>query len=288
MLCSYFFAYLLGPGVGNIINNQFGSPKIISMVIGSMIVFFIVSLIFGSVRSIIASKNKKTVKKDKKKLSTTSRLSGATIKLAIALIMASIAVWGYSLLRVSPVKELAPPIDNSVVLKISRSIIKQGAYIVISKLIPERSKALQMATMISRPEESLNNVNNIAKNPKIREMIADQAFMDDFLSGDSSKILENEKFTAVMNDDELMEQVKSLDTSGDMDSDEYKKQFAQKMAKMGSNIKKFSEDPEIKENIKSLKEDGLLKKENVQKLITDRRFMILVDKFMTENKTEKE
>jgi uncharacterized membrane protein required for colicin V production len=282
MICSYIGAYLLGPAVGDIIHDQYDSPRIISMVIGSMIVFFIVSFIFSSTRGYFLSKNKKNEKKSGKKLSTTSRISGATIKFSVALIMASVAVWGYNLLRVSPMKDLVPPIKGSISAKVSRWVVFQGAYMIINELVPEKSKALQIANLISRPETSLNNVNNIAKNPKMREMFADKSFMDDLLSGDSDKILANEKFTAVMDDDELMEQVRTLDASGSVDNEEYKKQFAHKMATMGAKIKIFIDDPEIKENIESLKADDLLKAENVRKLITDSRFMKIADKFMTE------
>ena len=284
IVCSYLGAYLLGPAVGTVIHDQYSSPKIVSMVIGSMIVFFIIALIFSSTKNYLILKNKKTVKqKDRKKqLSITSRISGATIKFCVALIMVSVAIWGYSLLRVSPMKSLVPAVDASIALKVSRSIINQGAYMVISSLVPERDKARRLANLISRPEKSLNNVNNVVNNPRMREMLADKTFMDDLLSGDQDKILANEKFAAVMDDEEVMEQVKNLDASESADNDEYKKQFAQKMATMGAKIKIFIDDPEVKKNIESLKADDLLKAENVKELLTDSRFMDLADKFMSE------
>lgn len=289
IVCSYLGAYFLGPAVGSIIHDQYSSPKIISMVIGSMIVFFIIALIFSSAKNYLILKNKKTVKqknkntnKNKNKLSITSRISGATIKFCVALIMVSVAIWGYSLLRVSPMKSLVPSVNASIALRMSRSIINQGAYMVISRLVPEKEQALRIANLISRPEKSLNNVNNVVKNPKMREMFADESFMDDLLSGDRDKILANDKFAAVMEDEELMEQVKNLDASESADRDEYKKQFAQKMASMGAKIKIFIDDPEVKKNIESLKADDLLKSENARELITDRRFLDLADKFMSE------
>ena len=284
---SYLGAYMLGPTVGSIIHDQYTAPKLIAMVIGSMIVFFIIALIFSSVKKYLILKDKKTVKqkdknRDKNRLSMTSRIAGATIKFSVALIMVSVAVWGYSLLRVSPMKSIAPPINASIALRVSRSIINQGAYMVISRFIPEKGKARRIANLISRPEKSLNNVNNVVNNLKMREMLADKTFMDDLLSGDQDKILGNEKFTAVMNDEDLMEQVKNLDASDSTDSDEYKKQFAGKMATMGAKIKLFIDNPEVKKNIESLKADDLLKSENVKELITDSRFLELADKFMSE------
>lgn len=288
MLCSYLGAYLMGPMVGNLICDQYGSPRIISMVIGSMIVFFIIGLIFNAIRNYIIRKNKKTVKrkkrkerKERKKLSLTSKISGATIKFGVAFIMASLGVWGYSLLRVSPMKKLVPPINSSISAKVSRWVVAQGAYMIINELVPEKKQALQIANLVSRPESSLNSVNNIIKNPKIGEMLADESFINDLLSGDSDKILANEKFTAVMDDEALMEQVKILDASSVTDSDEYKKQFAQKIANVGTKIKIFINDPEVKKNIESLKADNLLEAKNVKELITDSRFMELADKFIT-------
>ena len=283
MLCSYLGAYLMGPMVGDFICDQYGSPRIISMVIGSMIVFFIIGLIFNMARNYIRFKNKKAVKqKDRKiQLSMTSRISGATIKFCVAFIMASLGVWGYSLLRVSPMKTLVPPINSSISAKVSRWVVAQGAYMIINELVPEKKQALQIANLVSRPEASLNSVNNIIKNPKIGEMLADESFINDLLSGDSDKILANEKFTAVMDDEALMEQVKNLDASSVTDSDEYKKQFAQKIANVGTKIKIFINDPEVKKNIESLKADNLLEAKNIKELMTDSRFMELADKFIT-------
>jgi uncharacterized membrane protein YeaQ/YmgE (transglycosylase-associated protein family) len=283
IVCSYLGAYTLGPVMGNIIHNQYDSSKLISMVIGSMIVFFIIALLFNSAKNYLILKDKKNVKQKKpKKISTSSRLAGATIKLSVALIMASVAIWSYSLLRVSPIKSMIPAIDASISLNVSRSIINQAAYMIVSKIIPEKDQARRIANLISRPEKSLNNVNNVVNNPKMREMFADQSFRDDLLSGDQDKILANEKFSAVLEDKALMEQVKSLDATSTTDSDEYKKQFAAKMATMGSKIKVFIDDPEVKENIKSLKADGLLKSNNIKALLTDSRFMNLADKFIAE------
>ena len=283
IICSYLGAYMLGPVVGNIIHDQYNSPKLIAMVIGSMIVFFIIALLFSSAKNYLTLKDKKKVKQKKQKpISISSRLAGATIKLSVALIMASVAVWSYSLLRVSPIKSMIPPINASIALNVSRSIINQGAYIIIGKFIPEKDQARRIANLISRPEKSLNNVNKVVNNPKMREMLADQSFMDDLLSGDQDKILANEKFSAVLEDEALMEQVKSLDATSSTDNDEYKKQFAAKMATMGGKIKVFIDDPKVKENIESLKADGLLKSENIQALLTDSRFMNLADKFMGE------
>ncbi len=291
--CSYIGAYLLGPAVGSVISDQFSSSKLLGMVIGSMIVFFAIALTVNAIKNGVRFKNKKKVRqrqKDtdngkknvkKKGLAIISKISGAIIKTTIAVIMASVALWGYALLRVSPMKDLVPPITGSVSANVSRWVIAQGSYTIISGLVPDKAQALQIANLISRPEASLNKVNNIVKSPVMREMFADESFREDLLSGDRDKILANEKFAAFMNDETWMEEVRTLDVSGDVGSEEYKKQFAQKMATMGAKVKIFIDDPEVKKNIESLKADGLLESENIQKLLSDRRFMDLADKFIT-------
>ncbi len=63
IIFAYLGSYLLGPLVGNILISNYSFHKIFAMILGSMIVFFSVTMIFSFIRMFIKNKIEKEEKK---------------------------------------------------------------------------------------------------------------------------------------------------------------------------------------------------------------------------------
>ncbi len=78
-----------------------------------------------------------------------------------------------------------------------------------------------------------------------------------------------------------MNKVKSLDIASDMNIDEYKEKFSQKIADAGTKLKELMNKPEVRKNIDELKQEGMLKSEKLTELIKDSRFTKILDQVFT-------
>ncbi len=286
VVCSYICSYLFGGYVGGFIENQYGMSNIASTVIGSMIVFIFISILFGCVKGFLALRKKKKEKEEGKGIALWSRCVGAGIKLLVGVIFVSVMLWGYNLLCISPIKKIVPSIDNSIASSVGKRLVAQGSYTIVNEIVPDKEKAVKIAYLISNPKESHDKATAIVEHPKFRTLINDPNFANDLLTGDVSVIENNSSFSDVINDNELMKNIKSLDIAPNINLEEYKDKFSKKMGEIGQKLKKLMDDPKISKHIKSLKDEGMLKAEKLTELIKDVRFGQIIDKVFTSDNKE--
>ncbi len=279
IIFAYLGAYLLGPVVGDILISNFSFHKIFAMILGSMIVFFSVTMIFSFIKTIIKNKINKNEEKGIKR-SLVSRIAGAMLSSIVGFILISLFVWGYSLARVTVAKEKIPSIHDSITATFTKPVVEETAYMVIDAFTEEGFDARPVAKLISSPGESLKDVQSIVQNEKFQAIMKNEDFMNAFISGDKNQITEDSSFNDLFEDEELrkaMQEIGFLDN--DVDIETAKNNLADKMAKMGIKVKDYKDDPEIKGLINELKEDGLLEANKFKELLFDDRFKNLTKKF---------
>ncbi len=284
IIVSYISAYFAGPILGELIQKKYDIVSILSVSIGSIIIFMCVSFIF----SIIIHQIKKRQYKKREQgedISLISRFTGAAICSFVAFVFIIMLVWGYSLLRVGTMKSHIPSIKNSFIAEASKPVVEHGSYFVFKEVIEDDAQAAQIAYLVGHPEESSEAFNNIVKNPKFTNLYQSETFYDAIKSGDNEIILQNEKFQEFLNDLEIVENLQSLaicDKELDM---QYKEKLSKQLAGIGNKIKELENNPEVRQSIQELKDEGLIQKDKLTELIKDQRFLKLFDHFnIQENK----
>ncbi len=198
----------------------------------------------------------------------------------VGFILISLFVWGYSLARVTVAKEKIPSIHNSRIATFTKPVVEETAYMVIDAFTEEDFDARPIAKLISSPGESLKDVQNIVQNEKFQAIMKDEDFMTAFTSGDKNQITDDPSFQGLIDDDELREAMQEIGLlDNDVDIETAKNRLAEKMAKMGIKVNDYKDDPEIQGLIKELKEDGLLEANKFKDLLFDDRFKNLTKKF---------
>ncbi len=273
---AYLGAYLFGSVIGNILVASFQMHKVFAMIVGSMVVFFTVSMIFSFIRMFIKSK----IEKDKEKgikLSIASRIIGICVSSLIAFVMISLFIWGYSIARVTIAKEKIPSIHDSKTAIFTKPVVEETAYMVTEAFTKEGFDSRKIAKLVAQPDKALESAKELFSNENFKAVITDKSFMEALSSGDSDQITNNKFFNNLFDNEFLVEKMQDLGMlEEDVDIQELKRELSEKMAGMGDKMKDLLNDAEIKSTMEELKADGLLEANKIKDLIFDDRAKTLV------------
>jgi len=276
IISSYIASYYFGPVLGTFIQNKYEIINVISMTIGSIIVFIIVGIVFGFIINLIRRRQHKK-QSEGNDLSLISRFTGAGISVFVSFIFISLLLWGYNLFKVGVVKNQIPSINNSFISDVTKPFVQNVSYFVLNSVIKDDEKSAQIAYLMANPEETAEVTKKIIKTEVFQNLYNSEDFYNSIKSGEEEQILANQEFQHFLNDEEIISYLEELGLENDED---YKNILAKEFAKFGGKINDFENDPEVKENIESLRNEGLTKKENLMNLIKDKRFLKLLNKFL--------
>lgn len=283
-IAAYYLSYILAEPVGKIIYAVTGLYRFIAVPIGGFVVFFLVNLI-GVIPTIFYKRAMRTeIKSDDGKStylykpSFFSRFSGMCLMLPIALFMVSFVYWADRVLNPKNSTEIKRMVSFP-----AKSAVESGLECALSDDDPKCFDPEKLSKLISNPIETSDKINAVINDPDIKELIKDKRFIDAIRTANKEKIYNNKNFSWLLADDDAMKKLHEIGfVPKNYKSADYKEQLVDRLIKVGERMKEIQKEPEFGPLIEKFQTKDGITKEKVSKLLSDKRFLKLVDKMIYE------
>jgi hypothetical protein len=271
--CSYFGAYALSEPVASWFEKSNESNPLATRVIVGGTIFFLISAAFSIVQ-FVAKRLMTRKREDGKKvlsLSPSSRTIGGLISLGMAVVLFTVLWWVYDAMRATAWAKNFPDLSETAFATISQSIVKLTAGAALQgKLSPDQAELA--ADLISSPGDAVEEIQALLDDPALNALFQSPTFHEDFLSGDRERIFNNEEFSALLDDESVMEKMRNMGlVDGEAATEEIRESLGAQLASAGGRMNGILEDPEIMPLIEELQSDGTLESGDWKKLVFDKR-----------------
>ncbi|MCF7837466.1 MAG: CvpA family protein [Candidatus Marinimicrobia bacterium] len=276
VLCGYAGAIFLGRLAGQPLVTLFDLAGLYARVLGSVLVFIVVSGLFRLGIKRILRRRASDRDQTNRPLSSQSRLIGALLGILIGIVVIVLLHWLYSLMRGTERGGHLPDLHRSVGSGISRNVVGRTARLVMND---------NAAHLVSQPDETIRLFRDILAEECVVALLQDAPFKEALLAGDAEAIRLNPAYQRVFEVQSAAAKLKAIGLIGE-DAEASKKTMADALAKAGAQMGGLLDDPEVSSRIESLREDGLLEKEAWHKLLFDNRFIYIMERVMSRSGTE--
>lgn len=285
IIAAYALSYALAKPIGSAVYLAVGEYKFLCVLGSGMAVFALTSLIFAIIRHIYKKKNMtEHENKDgetyyKYSPGIGSRVCAGLLTVPIAFFFASFVYWAYT------------AYDHTKGEEITYRVASLPAKVAVEKIVefgigndensPVNSEAI--ASLVSDPSSTVRKVNDALREPAVRRVVNDQLLMNSLMSGNESQISKNQSLQRLFNNQVAMEKLHEIGMVPDnYNSKEYRQTIVKQMAQVGSRLSNVEKDPETREALAKLRAEGKLNQGNIPQLLTDPRFLKVLDKVLYE------
>ncbi|MBN1426451.1 CvpA family protein [Candidatus Fermentibacteria bacterium] len=279
IVCAYWAAWQYARPIGGWLARHVDLSALAATVLGGIAVFVAVSVCFGFIESWFRTPKRR---RDKAR-HPSGRPLGGLIGLATGAITVVVLCWLYGAARTSPWGERLPSGEGSRAMRLSQQLMGHGAYLALKGKVSSPDRARRLAAMVSDPEGTTVRLRSVAQNPKFTRLVADSAFGQALRSGETSEIMGNPRLQALLADEPTMKQLARMGiVPEDWRTPQFRNALGTELARVGGRIDTVMEDSVTQATVARLKDEGLLAPEKLPQLMTDSRFLSLVERVMSE------
>ncbi len=278
--CAYLGAYFLASPLGKILGARLDLSSFLAVVLGGVIVFCGISIFLWAILTYLErGRRRQTAGMRDAGHSALSSVVGGATGLAEGIMLIVLITWVYLAVSGTAFGDRLPKIDETRTVGFSRSMMARGAYLVLRGRMDNQDRARQMAALFSEPDRAPRKLQELSQEPSVVRLINSREFGDAFLSGDAERILNDDDFNTLLQDDSVMVQLRNLgfahSHSGSLNTHD---ELAEQLAKIGGNVDGILHDLEFRSAVDELRNEGLLEPDKLDQLILDSRFLKIVDR----------
>jgi len=278
IVAAYWAAWRYARPVGVFLSAHISMTGVVATVVGGVVVFLGVQIVFTMIESLLGRMSRD---RGRRRVSPPSRFLGGLIGLATGAVTVVALCWLYGAARTSAWGERLPSGETSRALKLSKDILSRGAYAALRGRMDNPERARRIAAMVSDPELTTVRLRTVVQDPQVTDLVTDSAFGQALRAGDSSRIIDNPKLDALLADEATMTQLANLGlVPADWRSPEFRASLGSQLAGVGQHMNDILEDSATKTTIVELQREGLWQPDRIPQLVTDGRFLALVDRVM--------
>ena len=131
----------------------------------------------------------------------------------------------------------------------------------------------------------MSKINDLVNDPTLNNLIKDQSLISAIRDADAAQIETNQSLTRLLKNASAMNKLHEVGLVPDnYKTPEYKQQLANRLSEVGARMKEIENDPDVQDIINELKGQGKLSQTQIRSLITDKRFLKIVDRIVYETK----
>ena len=277
---AYVAAYALANRVGAVLHERLVDWEFFATILGGLIVFWAVLLLLELFAFVV--KRLSAVRRDgspTRGLSGLNRVCGGVIGSILGLLFVVVLCWSYQLILGTDWGAALPTGHRSISIRFSESVIRHGSQIVLERTLDEPETAERVARLISAPQKTTVALKEVASSPSIQQLAQSASFQEDLLSGEKERILANDEFIRVVEDQDLLAHLARAGILEELEiGSESREEIADELAKVGDRVSELLDDPLAQTDIDGLRADGLLELDRVFELMLDGRFQRLLNR----------
>jgi hypothetical protein len=284
LVVAYGAAYAFAPQVGAVLLGRFIQWRLYATILGGLIVFFAVFLFLELTIAVVRrSLIRKRGGRPKGSWSSVNALVGGAMASLIGLLLVAALCWLYQLVLGTDWGETLPKANNSIAIRVSETVIRRGSELVLRITVAEDETAERVARLISAPQKTTAALKEVASSPSIQQLAQSANFQEDLLSGDKERILANDEFSRVVEDQDLLAHLARAGILEELEiGSESREEIAEQLAKVGDRVNQLLDDPVAQADIEGLRADGLLELDRALELMLDERFQRLLNRVTRE------
>jgi len=279
---SYFLSYTLAVPAGNAIHDATGLYRFVAVPAGGLAVFFVINIL-SFLPKFIYKRIMRTKVEDKDgnvktfyKPHTASRVIAVGLMLPVGLFMVSFIYWGGNALSPEDVG-----MKNRIMAFPAKKLLEVGLATTFGEDDDLTYSTGQLTELITNPSTASEKISDVLREPTVQQLMHDTTLLNDIRSGNPDLLLKNRGFRKLLSDDEAMLKLHRVGmVSDDYKDPDYAKFLALRLSEAGIRMRNIENDPGIKELVSELQSGGGLTQEKVRSIITDKRFLKLVDGLM--------
>jgi len=284
-IASYYLSYVLAHPAGVLIYHMTGIYRFVAVPAGGIFIFIAVNCI-GSILKFIYKKVKRTRSESEDgkviyfyKPSLPSSLAGICLMMPIAMFIVSFIFWSAGAVLPNKTGVVGALISWPAKLCVAHgfNVILDGANGVYDAQI--------MSQMIANPTDAVEKINSVVNDPVVKSLITDQDLMMAIKSADPQQIENSGALNRLLMNDDAMEKLYQVGlTPEDYTSNEYKQKLSERLSRVGERINVLENDPEFQQILEEIKSDGGFSHSQIRSLLTDKKFLGVVDKILYETR----
>ena len=271
---------------GNIIYDLTGLYRFAAVPIAGLIIFILIN-IFGMIPKFLYKRAMRTIIEfeDGKKHSfykpnKISRFCGLIVMLPLALFMVSFVYW-----TASAVQQKESGLFQNIMAYPAKMAIGSGLQLSLGNNKDSEYSPLKLAELIKNPSRAVSKINDLVNDPTLNNLIKDQSLISAIRDADAAQIETNQSLTRLLKNASAMNKLHEVGLVPDnYKTPEYKQQLANRLSEVGARMKEIENDPDVQDIINELKGQGKLSQTQIRSLITDKRFLKIVDRIVYETK----
>jgi len=285
IVVGYWAAVRYARPAGAWLSAHVSMTGVVATIVGGIAAYLAVQIVFGLVESLLSRMSRD--RHGRQRVSAPSRFWGGLIGLATGVVTVVVLCWLYGAARTSAWGERLPSGETSHAMKLSKDILSRGTYAALRGKMDNPQRARRVAAMVSDPEQTTVRLRAVVQDPQVAALVADSAFGRALRSGDEAKIIDNPKLEALLADEATMTQLANLGlVPMDWRSREFRETLGSQLAGVGQHMNVILEDSATKTTIVDLQREGLWQPDRIPQLVTDGRFLALVDRVMASMETK--
>ncbi len=269
VVISYGGAYLSGRYLGYWLGELTHRPRIVTIPVVAGLVFIIITFIFHVVMTEIRDTHLKKEEKENFQRPIPSCLGGGIINLFAGVLSLVFLFWLGDLCALGMAGRPIPGADKAHFATFTRRSVYETTYR-IAAFDANASQAAALGRMISNPARGLQHLKNVLAADSVQQLLKDQTFTADLLSGDPDRIEQNSSLQQLFNDRPTLNEMREL---GLFSGKEKKSVLCQKLSRFGAN-------ETIHTSLENLKTKNLLSTDKIILLIRDPDFDLIVGELL--------
>jgi len=284
-IASYYLSYILAHPAGLLIHHATGIYRFVAVPAGGIVIFIAVNC-FGTILKFIYKKVKRTRSESEDgkvvyfyKPSLSSSLAGTCLMMPIAIFIVSFIFWTASAVQPDKIGVVGTLISWPAKLCVAHGF---------NTILDDENgvcDAQIMSELIANPTEAVERINSVVNDPQVKSLITDQNLMMAIKSSDPERIANSEALNRLLMNDDAMEKLYRVGlTPEDYTSNEYKQELSVRLSRVGERINVLENDPEFQQIIEEMKSNGGFSQSQIRSLLTDRKFLGVVDKILYETR----
>jgi membrane protein required for colicin V production len=280
LAASYVAAVLSAQHLGPKAGEQLGLPALVGPPLAGIVAFFAVSVCLGVLTAALKRRAKRR-RGDAPRSALDRGLGGAFGALRgvlVVMLLAWLAVWVDAARDNGALSGLegAPETEKSLVAGATEALVEKG---VASALADSGSGGKLVARLVARPGTSLQGLQSLLDDSRIRALQNDTFFWTLVQSGDLERAMNRRSFQDIVHDDELRRRLADLgliSADAAKDATVFREAASNVLDEVGPRLKNLTSDPELQRlaadpelgnMLQSGDTIGLLGHDGIQKLL---------------------
>ncbi|MEI6891956.1 MAG: CvpA family protein [Pontiella sp.] len=265
VILAYGVSYFTGRYIGFWLGELTHRPRIVTIPVVAVLTFTIITFIFHIIMSNLRNNHLEKEEKDDYSHPWYSSLSGSLINVTVGLLSLIFLFWLGDIFLVGTLGRPIPGASESKFGSFARRAVYETINVVVTRDGKE-SQAAATARVLSNPAEGMRHLENIFAADSVKQLVDDEKFTQDLLSGDASRLEQNASLQALFADQETLAQLKKIGLLGGRES----------TAELYESLSKFGSNEKIQTSLQSLLEKKLLRTDKIILLIRDPDFDVII------------